>query len=992
MSDIEHNLKKWAVIDIETTGIDPLYDDIIDVGFLQFEGTQLVRTYRSLVRSEQVPSFFIQKLTGISEKMLRSAPMWDEVEPEIMDLFGHHLLAHNAEFEKSFLAEHFDRIDDGTEREKYLDSMPFLALLFPRRSSLKLENFIVDWGLAEGEVHRGYEDSVDLLKVLLIAVRMVREDRELKGVMNNLFAKYNLKNYWYQHFFNLYDDELEELASQIDFDLAEAVARAVEFEMAQVEKFEPPQERDFSFEFSGENIKHIFRSEDKIKERMPRYRYRKSQEEMSLRVGQSFKNGVHALVQAPTGTGKTMGYLIPSALFALEEQRQVLVATGTKTLQHQAMTKDVPILRELLGLDESQLKIKRLVGSSNHLCELLFRQGIDEEDLMFSSRDFEENFTDMYFELVFFHNSRQDSENWVLRESLPFAFKRKFKAFRERESHSAVDFRSCTGNRCPFKSECTYIRGLREAKDADIIIGNHALMYSWPRAFPRPEYIIVDEAHKIEEETTRAFSLEATQDSLESLARALNHMQGIGSLFYLLAAKEDNPGDSTETITRLRSLTLETHQMMTDHLGPLPELFEKYFKKHPRYTEYFWNELPMVSSEQGQDPLGIGLFNHLDSLKFILTNYVEAILPYASLFETKNVEGDQQIVALTRFETFMGQLEDLVLALNTATKHKAGFSHSLRFHEHEGYCIYSGPINIGETTYNHLLQTSRSIFYTSATLGNASGDQGFRGVEWVTGYGYLEPERRFRHGLFLPAPYDYRNNTKVYLCDDTVGFYENNFVENILKKIKPLIRDIGGRTLLLFSAKKRFETAREILLKEFEGEIPVFVQGMGSNVVEEFKENGNGILLGMESFGEGIDIPGDALQFVFIDKVPDLRMDQVINDRRHFYESNIGNEFTDYYLSHRTRSLHQKLGRLLRTESDHGGGIIVDSRIRRWKGKTMEKFNKLMEPYRISRVGIDEAVAGVREFINEREDNPFVNPTESDSQAEPKTQGDGASV
>jgi ATP-dependent DNA helicase DinG len=174
---------------------------------------------------------------------------------------------------------------------------------------------------------------------------------------------------------------------------------------------------------------------------------------------------------------------------------------------------------------------------------------------------------------------------------------------------------------------------------------------------------------------------------------------------------------------------------------------------------------------------------------------------------------------------------------------------------------------------------------------------------------------------------------------------------------------LGGRSLLLFSARKRFETAREILLKEFEGEIPLFIQGMGSNIIEEFKESGDGVLLGMESFGEGIDVPGQALQFVFIDKIPDLRMDKVINDRRNFYEANLGNEFTDYYLAHRTRSLHQKLGRLLRTESDIGGVIIVDSRIKNWKGNTMEKLVKLMEPYKIQRTGIKEACLGVQEFI-----------------------------
>ncbi len=94
-------------------------------------------------------------------------------------------------------------------------------------------------------------------------------------------------------------------------------------------------------------------------------------------------------------------------------------------------------------------------------------------------------------------------------------------------------------------------------------------------------------------------------------------------------------------------------------------------------------------------------------------------------------------------------------------------------------------------------------------------------------------------------------------------------------------------------------------------------------------------------------------------------MDLVINDRREFYESNIGNEFTDYYLSHRTRSLHQKLGRLLRTEKDYGGVIIVDSRTRNWKGKTMEKVLKLMEPYKLVRTSLDAACKGVEEFLND---------------------------
>ena len=200
--------------------------------------------------------------------------------------------------------------------------------------------------------------------------------------------------------------------------------------------------------------------------------------------------------------------------------------------------------------------------------------------------------------------------------------------------------------------------------------------------------------------------------------------------------------------------------------------------------------------------------------------------------------------------------------------------------------------------------------------------------------------------------------------DDSLPFYNHNFVEVTLEKIKSLIRDLGGKTLLLFSARARFEVAREVLLSQFEGEIPLFIQGMGNNVVEDFKNSKNGILLGMESFGEGIDVPGSALQFIFIDKIPDIRMDLVIKERRDFYERNIGNEFEDYYLASRARSLQQKLGRLLRTESDTGCVIVVDSRIKKWKSRTMGQFLKLMEPYSVERVPLDEACANVKNFLD----------------------------
>mgnify|MGYP003665372303 CR=1 FL=1 len=963
-------LGQWAILDIETTGVDAANDSIIDIGFLSFDGTKLTRKFESLVRYEGDLSFFIQKLTGITNKMVHKAPAWEGIEPDVMELFGHHILAHNSDFESQFLTGYFDDVErtigktDAGKRESFEDSIPFLSLLFPYKTSLKLENFIIDWGLADKELHRGYQDSVDLLKVLLVAVGMTKRDPLKYQTLNASFNRHDVKDWWYYKFFNLFEDDLNEIAQQIDFDLNDAIDKALNFENAITGEVTESYEQEYDLSFSGKNIEAILSDEEKVKEKFPHYRYRKSQVDLSLRVGQCFKNNVHGLVQAPTGTGKTLGYLLPASMFCLDEKKQVLVATGTKTLQQQAMSNDIPQLRKLIGLDQSELKIKRLIGSSNHLCELLFRETIDEEDLLFSSRDFDQRFTDLYFEMLFFHNSRVSEEKAILRDDLPFSFKIRNESFREKDKQLTVDFRACTGNKCPFHQDCSYIRGLREAKDADIIIGNHSLMFSWPRSFPRPAHILVDEAHKIEDETTRAFSHEITSDDMQGLIKTLTNLQGVGSLFYLLSRFESEAGESTPVITKIRERAYETAQMLKDHIDPLPDQFETYFKKMPRYTDIFWNELPMINGKKINDQLAQSIYNHLDSLKFIIQNFSNDLLPYVSRWEVKDLEDDTDVIALTRFETFIGQLDDLQASFEVLMENKEGYTHTIKFHEKYGFLLSSAPINVGKMLHDQLLSTSSSVVYTSATLGNAHGDQGIKGVEWATGYSYLEPERRFKSGLFLPAPYDYKKNTRVYVCDDVPGFYQSNFVFDTLMPVIELIKKLHGRTLLLYSAKSRFETAREILLKEFEGKIPLYIQGMGANVVDEFKKDDHGILMGMESFGEGIDIPGEKLQFVFIDKIPDLRMDKVINDRRDFYDSHIGNEFTDYYLAHRTRKLHQKLGRLIRREGDIGGVIVVDSRIKKWKGRTMETLVRMMEPYQLKKAGLEVACDEIYNFIN----------------------------
>lgn len=978
-----HPLGRWAVIDIETSGVDPLYDSIIDVGFLQFEGMRLINRFNSLVKFPQTVShsgklsYFVQKLTGITPQLLEGAPRWEEVEGEIQELLGHHLLAHNARFERSFLKKSFDDLNSANpeERERFEDSLPFLALLFPWFSSLNLERFITFFSIAKKERHRGIEDACDLLKVLIVAIKWVQQDSDFVRLLHTLFREHHLEEYWYYRFFCLSDSDLNEIARQLNFDWKKSLEMARDNLERQKEEvmgipsssssLERPERTEFFLKFSGENIKAIFQDKKRVQKKIPFYKYRKTQEDLALRVGQSFKNKVHSLIQAPTGTGKTLGYLLPSSLFSLNEQKQVLVATGTKALQHQAMSKDVPQLRRLLGLNEKDFKVVQLLGSNNHLCELLFRRGLDEDrDLFFSSLTFEEKIIDIYFEVLFFHNSRIKSQDAVLRLDLPYVLKKNLKSFDKKVREIAVDFRSCTGSQCPFKMGCTYFRGLREAKEAHLIIGNHALMFNWPRSFPRPEYIIVDEAHKIEGEGTQAFSFAFDRHMLDNLLGNLSHRQGVGALFYLLSQTETEKGESSSLIAKINEELDPLQKSLTDLSKGFTDLVEDFFKKRPKYTELYWNEALMITSNTQSEATATAIYNRLESIFDIISDLSDLLFPYRAMWENRSFDEAHLVVAFTRFETFASFVDDIKEALECALKGRDNYINSVKYHEKQGFSFTSAPINIGQMLYDHLLKSSAATVFTSATLGNDTGDQGGKGAEWSTGHIYLENKRRFQKGLYLPAVYDYEKKAKVFLCDDTPSLYDQNFVEYALRPIMKLIHNLKGRSLLLFSAQTRFEIAREVLLKRFEAEIPLFIQGMGNSVVEDFKEVETGILLGMESFGEGIDIPGKALQFIFIDKIPDLRMDLVIQERRDFYEQNLGNEFVDYYLAHRTRSLHQKLGRLLRTEHDFGGVIIVDSRIKKWKRHTLGKVARLMGPYKLKRAPLQQACQEVNHFIN----------------------------
>jgi ATP-dependent DNA helicase DinG len=253
--------------------------------------------------------------------------------------------------------------------------------------------------------------------------------------------------------------------------------------------------------------------------------------------------------------------------------------------------------------------------------------------------------------------------------------------------------------------------------------------------------------------------------------------------------------------------------MFRDHFENLPNIIEQYFKKLPNYSHAYSNELPMPKKGELKDPLAAAILNSIESVEYILSTLYTLYMPFMSRWENNDFKNDSnKIKAWSVFEKNFGVLEKLCGAFKHYLEMPNDWSTILKFSENDSYTLESSPIDVGKKIHDELLMTSAAVVFTSATLGNASGDSGVQGVEWMTGYTYLPTDKRFKSGLYLEAVYDYKNNSKVYLCPDTRNISDPLFVPELLKEVNPLIERMGGRTLFLFSSRVRFEMATDILL------------------------------------------------------------------------------------------------------------------------------------------------------------------------------------
>ena len=608
---------------------------------------------------------------------------------------------------------------------------------------------------------------------------------------------------------------------------------------------------------------------------LPAFEYRRSQQDMAVAVAEVFRDGGELLVEAGTGTGKTLAYLIPAVLSG----QRVVVSTGTKNLQEQLFYKDIPLLRKAMKVPFTACLMK---GRGNYLCLTRHAQFAMQP----SFRIFQEA---SHFDAV---------ERWAGitktgdRAEIPGVPDRL-------DFWKGISARSenCAGRDCSEFERCYVTKIRQRAAESDIIIVNHHLLFadlmvregSYGAVLPDYDYLILDESHQIEDVATQYFGLVVSNVRVEELVRDCDEA-------WRTRAGAERVSRAQLQLRRLRSSG--------------QELFESFRGRDERYR------LKPKAMTPAQERLHDGFVKELAKVRSELSGIPNP---------------DEATVALSRRSS---EIElDLVSILAASDPDAVSWCEQ----RERSVALHSSPIQVASFLKASLFERKHAVVMTSATL---TVDDSFEYMGSRLGVAT-------ESCTTLASPFDYGEQALLYIARHLPPPREKAFMDEAIAEIRSLLDASHGRAFVLFTSFQNLRATK----RAFEGNLPypLLVHGDAprGELLERFRETPGAVLLGTSSFWEGVDVMGEQLSCVIVDKLPfAVPGDPLVSARIDLVASTGGNGFADYQVPMAILSLKQGFGRLIRSKSDRGVVAILDSRVAN-KGYG-RRFLSSLPPYRLT--------------------------------------------
>ena len=622
-------------------------------------------------------------------------------------------------------------------------------------------------------------------------------------------------------------------------------------------------------------MEEIFGPNGLIARHHPDYEYRPGQLAMAQAVAEALDQRHHLLVEAGTGIGKTLAYLVP----AIATGRRVIVSTGTKNLQEQIFYKDIPFLQAILP---RKFKATYLKGRSNYVCLNRLKraeaspvlEGLDEVD---------------YFDLVnqwaYRSQTGDRAELTELPEKVPF--------WRHIDARSDI----CIGQKCPSFDPCFITKARQAALESDVVIVNHALFFAdlalrdkeWGQVLPDYSAVIFDEAHQIEDIAAQYFGAGVSSYQIDDL---------LGDISRLILTDASASGEITKASARVSTMA---DNFWTSFSGVDPRSSIRTFEGEGRFV---LRHDMFVRKLRGGEFEATAAGERFVNLKTALQRLKGA------LQVVKDAPPEME-ATLRRVDQVLFDLEFIVGADDELFVYWAE-------RRGRGVFLQATPIDASGILNDRLFSHVETVVLTSATLTSAGSFDFIRsrlGVERAA-------------DLIAGSNYNYREQSLLYLPPKMPDPRDAGFQHAAAGEIVKILNASRGRAFVLCTSYSQMEALREMV--EFKIDFPILMQGEGSRsgILDKFRSTPNAVLFATSSFWQGVDVRGEALSCVIIDKLPfAVPSDPVIGARQRYIDNHGGNSFNSYSVPSAIITLKQGLGRLIRSATDRGVLSILDPRI-----------------------------------------------------------------
>lgn len=876
--------ENYIALDLETTGLDFDKDQIIEVALVRFENGEKKESLDCFVKPARELRPFIEKLTGISSSMLQDAEDFASLAGKIRAFIGDYpIVAHNAFFDHHFLTTEFAKVGISFENQPVIDTLSISRIAFQDVPNHKLETLVNALGIERSTAHRALPDAEACGDLL---VRCVEEMKAWPTCVLGSLAKLAKGS----TLSLIFDDE--------------SLQETVQYKLPKEPLLAPVSPAKTSTRTAS-----FFAENGLLSKVIPNYSVRESQADFANVVERNMFKGGLSVLEAGTGVGKSLAYLVPAALKAASGER-VLVSTATKTLQEQLFNEELPLIKNALG---ERLRAMVLKGRGNYVCLRKFEM-ILENPGDYLADDERETFMTLI--------------PWIARTSTgDISENTGFNYLRNKIVWNKVvsEASSCEGENCKNFAICPTMTAKRKAANSNLLFVNHSLFLADLALdfalLPTYEHVVFDEAHRLPSTSSQSLGRSLRFFDLRNIDKELilpkDNERG------LVASAEKILGKDNEHCQDIRARIQESEKLLHRFLM---KLGKKLGKQKSKGEALCYKQ--SVNAEFDADP---------HAFVMELSGFVDAAEKIAASLREKQQAGlsksfDGIVSSLRKFASdfdflVKGCREDWVFYLEDPYN-----PHTVR--------LNARPIFAGNFWNEKFYPWIKSATFTSATL-SVKGTLDYyvskMGMDhrlpinkkpFLKVYSQAIPEtsRIVAVASFLPKPNaaEYQAALEKFLEETLPNFAENTMV--LFTSVASMLQ-VHAKIAPIFAEKEKL-----LLCQNVDGSL--------ESLMDMFRKQRGACLLGCQTLWEGINLPGDALKTLVIPKLPFPNpMDPLIAAQSEALKNAGENSFKSLFVPEAYLGLRQGIGRLIRSEQDSGTVLILDSRIlTEMYGKTFMKL------------------------------------------------------